>query len=192
MTPEFETPEMLDESAQLTADAAEFETALMDQVEVQTERAEGRQRVISARIQIPHPIEQVWGILTDYDHLADFIPNLSKSRQIDHPQGGIRIEQIGTQSLLRLKFCARVVLDMLEQFPNRLAFQMVEGDFKIFQGSWTLHPVTLAEGDGTDLVYAVTVLPPRAMPVGMIERRLKQGLVVNLSAIRRRADELFG
>ncbi|XQQ05546.1 MAG: SRPBCC family protein [Leptolyngbya sp. IPPAS B-1204] len=159
-------------------------------VEVTTDRAEGRERQISARICLPYSMEQIWQILTDYDHLADFIPNLAKSRRIDHPQGGIRIEQIGTQALLRFKFCARVVLDMVERFPHQLDFQMVEGDFKAFSGRWILQ--SLADGTGTELCYQVTVLPPRAMPVSLIERRLKSSLVINLSAIRCRADQLFG
>lgn len=158
-------------------------------VKVTTDRAEGRERQISARIQMPYRVEQVWQILTDYDHLADFIPNLSESRQIEHPHNGIRIEQIGTQALLKIKFCARVVLDMVEQFPHQLDFQMVEGDFKTFCGSWILQPI--AGGEGTELCYTVSVLPPRTMPVGLIERKLKNGLVVNLSAIRQRADHLF-
>jgi len=143
-------------------------------VEVQTDRAEGRQRQISAKIRIPYAIEQVWQILTDYDRLADFIPNLAKSCQIAHPQGGIRIEQVGTQSLLRLKFCARVVLDMVEQFPHQLDFCMVEGDFKQFSGSWTLQPVANGTEAAlcTELCYVVVVLPPRTMPIGMIEKRL--------------------
>jgi ribosome-associated toxin RatA of RatAB toxin-antitoxin module len=161
-------------------------------VEVSSERTEGRERQISARIQIPYSVEQVWQILTDYDHLADFIPNLSKSQRIEHPQNGIRIEQIGAQALLRFKFCARVVLDMVEQFPNQLQFQMVEGDFKRFYGSWNLESVQTAQGPGTSLSYTVRVLPHRAMPVALIERKLKNGLVVNLSAIQRRANELFG
>lgn len=158
-------------------------------VEVSTDRAIGRERQISAKIRIPHSIEQVWQILTDYDHLADFIPSLARSRRIQHPNGGIRIEQIGTQALLRVKFCARVVLDMVEQMPHRLDFQMVEGDFKSFSGNWTLQP--LANG-ATELCYTVVVLPPRTMPIALIERKLKGGLVTNLSAIRQRADELFG
>ncbi|NJO78618.1 MAG: cyclase [Cyanobacteria bacterium RM1_2_2] len=158
-------------------------------VEVTTDRAMGRERQISAKIRIPHPIERVWQILTDYDHLADFIPSLARSRRIQHPQGGIRIEQIGTQALLRVKFCARVVLDMVEQMPHQLDFQMVEGDFKAFSGNWKLQP--LANGT-TELCYTVVVLPPRTMPIGLIERKLKGGLVANLSAIRQRADELFG
>ena len=166
-----------------------LKTAEQFDVEVSTDRATGRERQISAKIRIPHSVEQVWQILTDYDHLADFIPSLSRSRRIQHPEGGIRIEQIGTQALLRVKFCARVVLDMVEKMPHQLDFQMVEGDFKSFCGNWTLQP--LANGS-TELCYTVVVLPPRTMPIGLIERKLKSGLVTNLSAIRQRADELFG
>jgi ribosome-associated toxin RatA of RatAB toxin-antitoxin module len=162
-----------------------------EEVEVAASKADGRQRQISAKIQIPYAIEQVWQILTDYDRLAEFIPNLTKSQRIDHPHGGIRIEQVGTESLLKLKFCARVVLDMVEHFPHQLDFNMVEGDFKSFTGSWTLQPAS-PDGSATELCYTVSILPPRMMPVGVIERRLQRGLVLNLSAIRQQADVLFG
>lgn len=162
----------------------------LEGIDVTTEKLEGRQRRISACIHLPYPAERIWQILTDYDHLADFIPNLSKSERIDHPQGGIRIEQIGSQKFLKLKFCARVVLDMIEKFPSQLDFRMIEGDFKQFNGSWILQPAD--DGQSTALCYTVSVLPPLTMPVGLIERRLSQGLVVNLSAIRQRADDLFG
>lgn len=187
MNEEFEPLEAdeLDDLSELSGDGYQQD------VEVTTDRAEGRERQISARIRIPYGTEQVWQILTDYNHLADFIPNLAKSQQIEHPQGGIRIEQVGTQALLKFKFCARVVLDMVEQFPHQLDFQMVEGDFKKFCGSWILQPIALTEGSGTELCYTVSVLPPRAMPIGLIERKLKSGLVLNLSAIRQRADQLF-
>jgi ribosome-associated toxin RatA of RatAB toxin-antitoxin module len=166
-------------------------------IEIQTERLEGRRCCLSASIEIPHAIEQVWQILTDYEHLADFIPNLAKSRQMQHPTGGIRIEQIGTENLFRLKFCARVVLDMIEQFPHQIEFQMIEGDFKAFHGSWQLQPILPAgcvnglAVPATNLCYSVVIWPPRTMPIGMIERRLSSSLANNLLAIRQRADALF-
>lgn len=173
--------------------------ALSSEVEVQTEQVEGRRRRISARACLPYSSEKIWQILTDYEHLADFIPNLSKSCRTEHPQGGIRIEQIGVQSLwkLQLKFCARVVLDMVENFPHEIGFQMVEGDFKEFYGHWQLHPTQgSVQGDvgmpGTHLCYSLTLLPSRIMPIGIIESRLKQDLALNLNAIRQRADQLFG
>jgi len=158
-------------------------------VEVSTDRVEGRHRQLSARIWLPYRPEQLWKILTDYDHLADFVPNLAKSQQLLHPKGGIRIEQIGAESFMRFKFRARVVLDMVEDFPQQIAFQMVEGDFKAFSGSWDLQPLN---DRLTELSYTLRVLPPRTMPIAIIERRLKRGFVVNLCAIRDRARELFG
>ncbi|NJL22465.1 MAG: hypothetical protein HC895_19295 [Leptolyngbyaceae cyanobacterium SM1_3_5] len=85
---------------------------------------------------------------------------------------------------MNFKFCARVVLDMIEHFPHRLDFQMVEGDFKLFGGSWQLEEVP---AEATQLIYTVTVLPPRTMPIALIERRLSSSMVVNLEAIRQRA-----
>lgn len=183
-----------DDLADADGDSSELD-ALMQTVNVQTEKLEGRQRQISANIEIPHPVEHIWSILTDYETLADFIPNLSKSCKIEHPSGGIRIEQVGTQSLMKMRFCARVVLDMFEKFPNQIDFNMVEGDFKVFSGSWLLHPTTLrdefgAEQAGTDLHYKLIVCPRRTMPVGLIERRLSKGLALNLISIRQRAIAL--
>lgn len=175
---------------EIEADLALGDAAALADVAVQTDWAEGRQRQISARVRIPCPMDQVWQILTDYDHLADFIPNLAKSQRIPHPQGGIRLEQIGAQSFLKLKFCARVVLDMVEHFPQRLDFSMVEGDFKEFSGQWQLQPAVMEGQTATELCYTVRVWPPRTMPIGLIERRLQQNLAVNLTAIRQRAEAL--
>lgn len=167
--------------------------ALLDETEevaVETEHLEGRQRRISAQLPLPYSCEQLWQILTDYDHLADFIPSLAKSQRIEHPEGGIRVEQVGAESFLRLKVCLRVVLDMVEQFPEEVRFSMVEGDLRQFFGAWQLIPRT--ETTGTVLRYVVTVQPGRAIPVALIERNLRHNLVRNLLAIRERADVLFG
>ncbi|MBD2464414.1 SRPBCC family protein [Oscillatoria sp. FACHB-1407] len=161
-------------------------------VNVKVERLDGRRRQIIATIQIPHPVETVWNILTDYEHLADFIPNLAKSRRIEHPQGGIRLEQVGSQSFFKLKFCARVILDMVEKFPDQLDFRMVEGDFKEFVGSWLLQPQLIGGQPGTELQYVVQILPPRTMPTALIERCLSHTLAMNLTAIQQRTQTLFG
>lgn len=155
-------------------------------VEISTEPGQGRRRQILARLEIPRAVEQVWQVLTDYEHLADFIPNLARSRRLPHPDGGIRLEQLGTQCFLNMKFCARVVLDMQELFPRELQFSRVEGDFKEFQGAWRLHPISDA-ADGatvaTRLEYDLMVLPPVTMPVNLIERHICRDLQQNLLAI---------
>jgi ribosome-associated toxin RatA of RatAB toxin-antitoxin module len=162
----------------------------MPAVTVQIEKIAERQRQISAKIHIPHPAEHIWKVLTDYEALVEFIPNLTKSRLLEHPQGGIRLEQIGSQRLLNFNFCARVVLDLEEHFPKQITFSMVEGDFKDLSGSWNLEPQSLNGILGTNLSYIIQVWPKRTMPLTMIERRLSKDLHSNLLAIYQRVEKL--
>ncbi|WP_375511729.1 SRPBCC family protein [uncultured Nostoc sp.] len=159
-------------------------------VEVQIEKIAERQRQITAKVQIPQAVEQIWKLLTDYEALPDFLPNLAKSRLIEHPNGGIRLEQVGSQRLLNFNFSARVVLDLEEYFPKEINFRMVEGDFKGFSGSWCLEPYFFGECVGTNLCYTIQVWPKLTMPVGIIENRLSNDLRLNLLAIHQRAEEL--
>ncbi|HSM81602.1 MAG TPA: SRPBCC family protein [Nodosilinea sp.] len=163
-----------------------------DGVSIKTEKLDGQQRRILAFTDVAATPDQVWQVLTDYDNLATFIPNLSCSQRLSHPEGGIRLEQIGSQCFLNIKFCARVVLDMVEAFPRELRFSMVEGDFRQFEGRWTLEPLTAAEGQLVRLGYDLVIRPPRAMPVALIERHIRHDLSRNLRAISDRTLVLFG
>jgi len=77
-----------------------------------------RQRQITAKIQIPHSVEQVWQVLTAYEALATYIPNLP-SRRLEHPTGGIALSKwyptLATFQLLRA--CD---LDLEEKFPHEI------------------------------------------------------------------------
>ena len=161
------------------------------QVSIKTEKFAPRQRQIVASVAIPRSLEQVWAVLTDYERLADFIPNLTSSRLLNCPDGGIRLEQIGAQCFLNVKFCARVILDMTEVFPWEIGFSMVEGDFKKFMGKWTLRPALLGDEAATVLSYELMVQPPLAMPVQLIERHICNNLTQNLMAICDRTTEQF-
>ena len=152
--------------------------------------AEGRQRDLCASVTIPCAAETIWRILTNYDCLADIIPSLAISRRLPHPDGSgkVRLEQVGSQKILKVNFSARVVLDMEEDYPSAIHFAMVEGDFKHMKGSWKLEAL---ESDDdrpqTRLSYCLSILPKRTMPVRMVESRLSQDLAINLQAIYQQA-----
>lgn len=172
---------------------------MLEAVKIQTEELQHRQRRISASLKIPHSPESVWQVLSDYENLPNFIPNLASSKRLARPEGGIRLEQIGTQKLLRINFSARVVLDMEESFPHEIRFKMVEGDFKEFSGHWQLNPISAGSPDneyqsstGTQLLYSVLVWPKRTMPVRLIENRICKDLRINLLAIRAQVIHTFG
>lgn len=165
----------------------EIDSTPTDAVTVTVEKLAGRQRQLEAQIQLLHPLDRVWTVLTDYEALADFIPNLSHSRRLAHPEDGIRLEQVGQESALFLNFSARVVLDLTEVYPQAIHFQMVEGDFRSFNGSWLLSTQDHLQ-PLTHLTYRLLIVPKLAMPVAAIEKRLRRNLAANLLAIRERLD----
>jgi ribosome-associated toxin RatA of RatAB toxin-antitoxin module len=69
---------------------------------------------------------------------------------------------------------------------------MVEGDFRQFEGKWTLEPVAEAQDSIVRLGYDLVIRPPRAMPVALIERHIRNDLSRNLRAIADRTALLFG
>lgn len=160
-------------------------------LQISAEKLPGRQRRIMASISIPCPVEQVWQVLTDYNNLSNFIPNLTVSRTLENSESRTLLEQVGSQCFLNIQFCARVVLDMVEQFPNRIGFSMIEGDFKSFEGAWQLEQAS-SSGSITRLTYEVIVCPPRAIPALLIERHLCHDLNHNLQAIRKQAIAVTG
>ncbi|MEL7050322.1 MAG: SRPBCC family protein [Cyanobacteria bacterium J06588_5] len=157
-------------------------------VKISTEKRPARERRILASVTIPQPVEQVWQVITDYEKLSDFIPSLTSSKLISNSEGRIRLEQIGAQCFLKIKFCARVVLDMTENFPNKVSFCMKEGDFKQFEGAWYLEPTE--DQGATVLSYDLLVKPPLAMPAALIEKHLCHNLTHNLLAVHQRTLEL--
>jgi len=72
-------------------------------LKVDIQRPAANKRKISSSIVIQEATPVVWKVLTDYNRLAEFIPNLAISRRRFHPNGGIRIEQCGVQSILGRK-----------------------------------------------------------------------------------------
>jgi ribosome-associated toxin RatA of RatAB toxin-antitoxin module len=161
--------------------------AIVNTVQIAIQNLEGRKRQVEATLQVPVSPDSLWQVLTDYEHLADFIPNLTRSRLLPHPEGGIRLEQVGGQRILKVRFSARVVLDMIEQPPHRIDFTMVEGDFKEFSGYWQLTPQGKDPDQSTELKYSLAVRPKLTMPVKFLECRLNIDLPRNLAAIYRRA-----
>lgn len=158
-------------------------------VTIHCEAPGDRRRILEASLVIPCDVTTLWGVLTDYDHLADFIPNLARSGRLPHPNGGIRLEQVGKQRILKVNFSARVVLDMVETYLDRLDFTLVDGDFKEFVGAWLLCPEE--NSTQTRLTYTLTVKPKLAIPVQLVEKRLHTDLPNNLAAIYQEAMKRY-
>uniref|UniRef100_A0A3Q7H6R7 Coenzyme Q-binding protein COQ10 START domain-containing protein n=1 Tax=Solanum lycopersicum TaxID=4081 RepID=A0A3Q7H6R7_SOLLC len=153
-----------------------------------------RERKIKAEILVNADVDSVWNALTDYERLADFVPNLVSSRRIPCPRPGrIWLEQRGIQRSLYWHIEARVVLDLQEFIKSdnvrELHFSMVDGDFKKFEGKWSVRVGT--RSSTAILSYEVSVIPRFNFPAIFLERIIRSDLPVNLQALSCRAENSY-
>ena len=137
-------------------------------------------RRLAVELKSPLPVQLLWDVLTDYENLSRFIPNLSSSELIQRQGQTVRLQQVGSQQLLGLRFSAQVQLELTEfRQDGLLQFRMVKGDFRRFEGSWQIRQ----RPDGCSLLYELTVQGCLGMPIGLIEERLRDDLSSNLNAV---------
>ncbi|XP_071716355.1 uncharacterized protein [Rutidosis leptorrhynchoides] len=180
-----------------------------DGIEVEIEKLSKNRRRIRSTVVIDASVERIWGILTDYERLADFIPSLVVSQVLDKRENFARLLQIGQQKLaFGLKFNAKGVVDCYEKdfeslpYGERrvIEFKMIEGDFELFEGKWCIEQSTAGtlEQSGslvgqpyiTTLSYMVEVEPKMWLPVQLVEGRISKEIKMNLFCIREVAQKL--
>ena len=143
-------------------------------------------RRLAAQLTTTASFDSLWSVLTDYDRLNLFIPNLLSSKKIFRNETNLHVRQVGSQDFLGLKFSAEVLLDLYEEKDNGLIkFNLIKGDFRKFEGYWKIQ--SIANSGQNSLIYDLTVKGCQWMPIGMIEKRLKRDLSDNLIAVERRA-----
>jgi ribosome-associated toxin RatA of RatAB toxin-antitoxin module len=104
----------------------------------------------------------VWRILTDYNHLADYLPNLTSTRVVSRSGDRAIVEQLGTARFLFFSRTIRLLVQVNERAPDRIDIGLIEGDMKVYRASWELSP--LAGATGTRVVYSATIVPKFDVP----------------------------
>ena len=158
-------------------------------IEQTMEKLSDGARRLAAQLTTTASYEALWHVLTDYDRLNLYIPNLLVSKQIYRSKNRIHLRQIGAQDFLGMKFSAEVILELDElKDKGLIIFKLIKGDFRRFEGSWQIQ--SLKNSSKNSLIYDLTVKGCQWMPIGMIEKRLKNDLSQNLIAVDKQAKEI--
>jgi carbon monoxide dehydrogenase subunit G len=119
----------------------------------------------------------VWAVLTDYDHLAKFIPDMKSSRVVSRDGNKVRVEQNGQAGFFFYTEPINVTLEIHEEPPTRITARGIDGNVKGLETRYDLH---LSEA-GVKLDYVGRFVPGFSIPplIGMpimsrlIERRFR-------------------
>lgn|GEM_PF-4282129 len=92
---------------------------------------------------------EVWALMTDYESLSAYMPNVESSEVLARSDTVARVRQ-GVSSSILLPIPFAVTLEFYEQLPQRLRFRMVEGSVDRFSG--------------TRVDYSAAIEPPAFVP----------------------------
>lgn len=132
------------------------------------------------------PPTVVWRILTDYDHLADYLPNLKSTRVVSRNGDKVIVEQVGTARFLFFSQPIRLLVQVHERAPDRIDVSLIDGDMKVYRASWELSP--LAGATGTRVVYNATIVPKFDVPGIVGTGAVRKDIARMMAAVLLRLD----
>ena len=133
------------------------------QIVVQAQR-QGDAVQVQARATVKAPHELIWQTLTDYNHLAEFVPGIIKSRVLDRHGNKITVEQIGEAHLWFFTYIIDVVVESTEHQPRTIGIRVLKGNLKQLDGGYQLEPVNGKEGEFL-LTWSGVIEPAIPVPV---------------------------
>ena len=177
--------------------------------EVMIEAPSINSRKITASILIDTPLTDVWSILTDYDNLAKYVPNLVQSYKIPSTDSSAttRLFQEGAQRIIGFDFRASLTMDMYEESEEenkalkerKLHFKLYDSSmFAAFDGTWCLRYHSRMRRSNTNdyayktlLTYSVFVRPKGVVPVVALEWRIREDIPVNLKGVKAASESIY-
>jgi ribosome-associated toxin RatA of RatAB toxin-antitoxin module len=146
--------------------------------------------VVSVRAQatIAAPLEVVWGTLTDYERLHEFVPGIKKSTVIARNGGTAIVQQSGEARFFLARVPIEVTLESTEVPPN-IEVRRIAGTLKQLQGRYETQ---VMEGTPTrvQLRWIGSIEPENSLPplIGeaLMRRSIKQQFAGMVGEIERR------
>lgn len=110
---------------------------------------------VDARLHAPVPPQEAWAVLTDFEHFADFVPNLQASRIVSKPGEMPRVEQKGKARFGLLSFSYESLREFELLPPDTIKSRVLKGNMKRMETVTRLTP----EGSGTLIHYHNEAVP---------------------------------
>ncbi|HYS51643.1 MAG TPA: SRPBCC family protein [Burkholderiales bacterium] len=150
--------------------------AAAEAIQTRIER-QGEYITVSASALMQVDARIAWEVLSDYDNLAQFIPDLKSSRVVSRDGNRVRVEQKGEIGFFFYWQPVDVTLEVLEQPPHRIDARRIAGNIRELETRYELG--TSAAGVRFD--YSGRFIPDFSVPplIGMpivrriVERRFR-------------------
>jgi len=158
-----------------------------ESVEVTVETVQDNTSLVTLQTDIDAGQETVWGLLTDYDHHAGFLPYITKSHILESDGEKQLVEQEGSIQILLWSYKMHVKQRVWEDPPRHMHFSAIEGDFDVLQGDFYLISPTALQLK-TQLSCEFVVKPKRRVPDWAVRMAAKHYLKKMVAVIAKKAE----
>ncbi|WP_229213085.1 MULTISPECIES: SRPBCC family protein [unclassified Duganella] len=136
------------------------------------------------------PLPKVWRILTGYERMAEFVPDMESCRVLSRNGNEVIIEQFGVARFLFMTKSIHLIVRATEQPMSSIDISLISGDMKHYESHWELIPVP--ETGGTKVVYSGKLIPnfyvPGILGAKMIRGDIERMMNAVLARLDRRED----
>lgn len=102
----------------------------------------------------------VWGTLTDYDRLAEFVPGMRASRIVSRGSADLIVEQRGESRFLFFAVPIEVTVRATARPPHAIDVRLLKGNLKRLEGGYRLEP----SGAGRIALRWEGLVEPESLP----------------------------
>lgn len=132
------------------------------------------------------PLPRVWRILTNYERMTEFVPDLESCKVLSRNGNEVMIEQFGVARLLFMTRAIHLIVRATEQPMSAIDIALVSGDMKHYAARWELIPVP--ETGGTKVVYKGRMMPNFYVPSLFGSKMIRSDVEHMMRAVLTRLD----
>jgi carbon monoxide dehydrogenase subunit G len=125
---------------------------------------------VSARFVVAEPPAVVLAVLTDYENIPRFLPDVTSSVVRERSESRAVVEQEAVSRMMMFSKKVHLMLDITEE-GNAIHFRDRCGrSFQQYEGAWRVTP----SRGGSEITYELTAKPGFDVPEFMLKRLLKR------------------
>ncbi|MDJ0897933.1 MAG: SRPBCC family protein [Xenococcus sp. MO_188.B8] len=155
----------------------------------------GKEGVYTCRILVNGSVDTAWQVLTDYDNFKLFLPGVTDSELLATNGDRKIFEQINRIKTFIFSTKARIRMAITESYPQKIAFNFLDGDLDNLDGTWLLEPVSpypSAPPNQVLITHQVKVEPNATPSRSFFYNIYENTLEKTLAAIKEEVEERGG
>ena len=153
----------------------------------------GEKGVYTCRFLVDSSVDTAWQVLTDYNNFELFLPGVTDSELLETNGDRKVFEQVSRIKMFIFSTKARIRMAVTESYPQKIAFNFLDGDLDNLDGTWLLEPVSpypSAPPNQVLITHQVTVepnsTPSRSLFYDIYKNRLEKTLVAIKEEVEQR------